>query len=176
MFTLYQFSFSFSVFPGAAPVDGWSPTEWIVCLQTPFICSHFKSLHLVFWHFIFNLHSLAADVRLSVLAVPTDCSSGLRPWVWRGAEGRCAPRWGSRTGAAGTVLLPQERAVQTAWRSGQHRATHTRTPRIQHTHANDKDTEWSVETRRCWEDETDKETRGRVERKQERSELNRNKV
>lgn len=55
-------------------------------------------------------------------AVPTGCSGGLRPCMWRGAEGRHAPVRGGRTGAAGTVLLPQERAVQTAWRSGRHKS------------------------------------------------------
>lgn len=62
-------------------------------------------------------------------AVPTGCSGGLPPCVWRGAEGRLTPERGSRTGAAGTVLLPQERAVQTAWWStageaGRHTTTH----------------------------------------------------
>lgn len=72
-----------------------------------------------------GVHRSSSSAVYRLCAVPTGCSGGLRPCVWRGAEGRRAPRWGGRTGAAGTVLLPQERAVQTAWRSGG--ATHSHT-------------------------------------------------
>lgn len=122
-----------------------------------------------------HLSSSSAVYRLC--AVPTGCSGGLCPCVWRGAEGRLAPGWGSRTGAAGTVLLPQERAVQTAWRSGR---THS------HTHPNTKDSNTQTYNKRHEATHQDKrdvgkmdETRqdrqkaregGRVEGTQERSE------
>lgn len=75
------------------------------------------------------ISSSSSSAVYQLCAVPTGCSSGLRPCMWRwGAEGRRAPGRGSRTGAAGTVLLPQERAVQTAWQSGQqNKATHPNT-------------------------------------------------
>lgn len=108
-----------------------------------------------------HLSSSSAVYRLC--AVPTGCSGGLRPCVWRGAEGRRAPWWGGRTGAAGTVLLPQERAVQTAWRSRRQKATHTHTYRntkIQtHTQTYNKDTKRRNRTERCGEDGRDGKTR-----------------
>lgn len=80
------------------------------------------------WGEMFNqaagVHWSSSSAVYRLCAVPTGCSDGLRPCVWWGAEGRRAPRWGSRTGAAGTVLLPQERAVQTAWRSGDDKQPH----------------------------------------------------
>lgn len=72
--------------------------------------------HLVFAPDVWRASRLPLLFIGSVLSVPTGCSGGLRPCVWRGAEGRGAPGRGGRTGAAGTVFLLQERAVQTAWR------------------------------------------------------------
>lgn len=56
------------------------------------------------------------------------------------------------------MLLPQERAVQTAWQSGRHTAaTHTQTQRYKHTHTHDKDTKPRGRTERCGDDDkTDK--------------------
>lgn len=115
---------------------------------------------------VVHLPSSSAVYRLC--AVPTGCSGGLRPCMWRGAEGRRAPGWGSRTGTAGTVLLLQERAVQTAWRSGQHTATHPQTRRFKHTQTCNKDTKRRTRTERCGEDGQDKDGQkarggGRVE-------------
>lgn len=85
-------------------------------------------------------------------AVPTGCSGGLPPCVWRGAEGRLTPEWGSRTGAAGTVLLPQERAVQTAWRStaggGRRDDTQPHTKIQTHKHVTEEDTRRRSRTER----------------------------
>jgi len=111
---------------------------------------------------LFSLFTSSAVFRSR--AVPTGCSGGLRPCVRRGAEGRHAPRWGGRTGVAGTVLLPQEWAVQTAWRSGRHTAaTHNQTRA--HTQ-----TTWirSERTRTEGSDETKRKQTGRKRIGQER--------
>ncbi len=114
-----------------------------------------------------HLSSSSAVYRLC--AVPTGCSCGLCPCVWRGAEGRRAPEWGSWTGTAGTVLLPQERAVQTAWRSETtHSHTHPNTKIQTHKHLTE-DTKRRTRTREMWgrwtrqEDKT-KSKRGRESR------------
>lgn len=123
-----------------------------------------------------GVHRSSSTAVYRSCAVPTGCSGGLRPCVWRGAEGRRAPWWGSRTGAAGTVLLPQERAVQTAWRSG---TTHSRARGFKHTntdmwHKTRGDAPGRRDVGKM--DETGRQDRqkaregGRAEERQERSE------
>lgn len=58
------------------------------------------------------------SLRYDSWAVPTSCGGGLHSFVRRGAEGGGAS---GRGGCTGVVLLPQERAVQTAWRSPRHK-------------------------------------------------------
>lgn len=78
--------------------------DWILCIRSVFAAGRGPDMNLPF-------HSCCA--------VPTGCSEGLLPCVWRGAEGRQAPGRGGCNGAV--LLLLQERAVQTAWRSGRHK-------------------------------------------------------
>lgn len=106
----YQSSWSTGVTTRSFILSCWLCCSVSVCLWRGLLCRERCSTRLL-------VSSLTSSS-----AVPTGCSGVLRPCMWRGAEGRHAPVRGGRTGAAGTVLLPQERAVQTAWRSGRHKS------------------------------------------------------
>lgn len=123
----------------------WLCCSVSVCLWRGFMCRQRCSTRLL-------VSSLTSSS-----AVPTGCSGGLPACMWRGAEGRRAPVRGGRTGAAGTVLLPQERAVQTAWRSGRQkrRREHTTNGKKKATHHNRdvRKTEKQRGRRGLWEEE-----------------------